>query len=37
MLVTQNSYMTNKPEADGALILPPSHHRHSVLQVFKAT
>ena len=36
-LVTQNSHVTNKPEADSALILPPSHHQCSVLQVFKAT
>ena len=37
MLVTQNNHVTNKPEADGALILPPSHHQYSVLQAFKAT
>ena len=28
--------MTNKPGADGALILPPSHHQCSVLQAFKS-
>ena len=35
-LVTQNSHVTNKPGADGALILPPSHHQCSVLQAFKS-
>ena len=36
-LVTQNSHVTNKPEADSAPILPPSHHQCSVLQAFKPT
>jgi len=36
MSVAQNShYLTNKPEADGELILPPSLHKCSVLRVFK--
>ena len=32
----KNHYLTNKPEVDRALILPPSV-LHQVLQVFKAT
>ena len=36
MSVAQNShYLTNKLEADGELILPPSLHQCSVLRVFK--
>ena len=36
MSVAQNShYLTNKPEADGELILPPSLHQCSVLLIFK--
>ena len=39
--VAQNSHLTNKPEDEGALILPPppprlSFHQCSVLRVFKA-
>ena len=42
MSVAQNSHLTNKPEANGVLILPPppalpSLHQCSVLRVFKAT
>ena len=41
MSVAQNSHLTNKPEANGVLILPlpplPSLHQCSVLWVFKAT
>ena len=34
--VTQHSHVTNKPEADGALILPrPPLHQCSVLRVLK--
>ena len=40
MSLAQNSHLTNKPEDDGALILPPPHPfslpQCSVLQVFKA-
>ena len=36
MSVAQNShYLTNKPEADSELILPPSLHQCSVLRVLK--
>ena len=35
--VTQNSHLTNKPEAYGVFILLPSLYQCSVLQVFKAT
>ena len=35
--VTQNSQLTNKPEAYGVLILLPSLYQCSVLRVFKAT
>ena len=43
MSVAQNSHLTNKPEANGVLILPLppppllSLHQCSVLRVFKAT
>ena len=40
MSVARNSHLTNKPEANGVLILPPpppSLHQYSVLRVFKAT
>ena len=37
MSVAWNSHLTNKPEANGALILPPSLYRCSILWVFKAT
>ena len=33
--VTQNSHLTNKPEAYGVLILLPSFYQCSVLRVFK--
>ena len=41
MSVARNSHLTNKPEANGVLILPPppppSLHQYSFLRVFKAT
>ena len=40
MGVTLNSHLTDKPEADGALTLPPPTpplHQCSVSQVFKAS